>query len=152
MKTFTDSRDGKTYKTIKIGSQIWMAENLAFKASSGCWAYDDDKSNVEKHGYLYDWNAAKTTCPAGWHVPSDEEWEEVGKAKDLIKKLSLLLGGYSSSGSFYVVDYCGYWWTASESGMNAWRRRLHYTRAQVYRSASDKAYGFSVRCVQDTND
>ena len=69
---------GKTYNTIKIGEQVWMAENLAFKPSIGnYWAYDDDISNVPKYGYLYDWETAKNVCPTGWHLPSDDEWKEL---------------------------------------------------------------------------
>ena len=87
----TDSRDSKTYRTIHIGEQEWLAENFAYmpyvcKLDSnqcGVWVYGYDGTNAEKakstieyqkYGCLYSWEQAKKLCPEGWHLPTDEDW------------------------------------------------------------------------------
>jgi uncharacterized protein (TIGR02145 family) len=90
--SFTDTRDGKIYKTIKIGDQWIMAENLAYQPANGnYWAYDNDTMNVAKYGYLYDWETAKQVAPPGWHLPTQSDFltlrKLLGGKRDLYKYL-----------------------------------------------------------------
>lgn len=90
-----DARDGQVYRTVKIGSQTWIAQDLNYKpsgADSG-WCNGNLASNCNTYGRLYTWtavmaSAASSTkspsgvtgiCPAGWHVPSDPEWTTLVK-------------------------------------------------------------------------
>jgi len=64
------------YRTVEIGEQRWMAENLNCAVSgSKCYAYEP--ANCAKYGRLYDWETARNICPSGWHLPSKEEWEKL---------------------------------------------------------------------------
>ncbi|MBN2709846.1 MAG: hypothetical protein JXR46_12440 [Calditrichaceae bacterium] len=96
-------KDGNSYRVVQIGSQWWMAENLKVTTyqngttiplvtDAGTWAglssgarcsYGINEDNIATYGLLFNWYAvadARDIAPAGWHVPSDEEWKTLEKA------------------------------------------------------------------------
>jgi uncharacterized protein (TIGR02145 family) len=153
--TFTDIRDAKIYKTVKIGKQVWFAENLNYEAD-GSKCYDNNPDNCDKYGRLYSWETAMKSCPNGWHLPSKAELEvlmaEVGdeKAEDQFDFFALS-GGYGySSGYFYDLNNFSYWWSANEyDSYSAYRRRLYYTNEYSDDDSYIKNLLRSVRCLQD---
>ncbi len=97
---FTDKRDDKSYKWIRIDDQVWMAENFAFKPSEGkYWAYNNDENNIPSYGYLYDWQTAQNIAPEGWHLPS----------KDELKKLVEFLGDKQNAYQKLIKPGIDYW-------------------------------------------
>ena len=134
--SLTDSRDGQTYKTVKISDQVWMAQNLNYETDNS-YCYNDDASNCTKRGRLYTWAAAvdsagtwstngkgcgygstcsvastgsatlvRGVCPEGWHMPTRTEWETLFNA----------VGGQSIAGT-KLKSTSG--WNSSGNGLDA---------------------------------
>ena len=173
--TFTDPRDGKTYKTVKIGTQTWMAENLNFKTSDS-WCYDDSISNCATYGRLYTWDVAKKACPVGWHLPETEEWTTltdylggVDYAGVKLKEagtvhwarpnagarnssgFSALPGGYRNyEDKFLWINNTGTWWSSNwYDVLKAGTFSLYNNLNSSKTGGNYKLSGFSVRCIAD---
>lgn len=168
--TMTDNRDGQTYKTVKIGDQVWMAENLNFETDSS-FCYNDSAEYCAKYGRLYVWTAAMDACPSDWHLPDLAEWRMLLAAVggDSIAGTKLKsTSGWNSDGNgtddfgFTVLPAGGWgskdfvgeaaaFWTSEwydEYDNYAYGIRL-YTDTIVRKFYSNKYIGSSVRCVKD---
>ena len=177
--TMTDSRDGKKYKTVKIGSQIWMAENLNYKTKKGSWCYRNKESNCDKYGRLYMWKAAMSACPSGWRLPTDADietlfanvrgietagkmlksrtgWEDYeGKSGNGIDKYGfnvLPAGIRNNVGNFSGAGEGANFWGATEYGENdAYFLFLYYGNESALLHYINKDLAFSVRCLRGSN-
>jgi len=177
--TFTDTRDNKTYKWVKIGTQTWMAENLNFSAHllGNSWCYNSSPDSCAKYGRLYDWEATMDACPAGWHLPTRREWNNLvtaaggssvagsklkstsgwdsyigstgGNGTDEFGFSALPAGYRDTDGTFGNAGWIGRWWSATEDGSGiAYFRGMYSDFANVYDYNDDEGYGFSARCIR----
>lgn len=195
--SFIDLRDGNEYSTIKIGEQCWMKENLAWLPrifiENGSfdspryyvYGYDGNSlsealgtNNYNNYGVLYNWTAAISACPEGWHLPSFLEWDEIirflgqeagCKMKTIAHThwknpnacatnssgFSGLPGGnylpLYGEGSFEELKQSAYFWSSTEGGGSwvAYYISLHYDRGSTGLSTIIKSRGYSVRCLKD---
>jgi uncharacterized protein (TIGR02145 family) len=190
-------------KEVKIGTQVWMAKNLNVskfkngdpipqaktfsewnKASENqepAWCYyNNDPANGQKYGKMYNWyavNDSRGLAPAGYHIPTHDEWDTLKiyldgyfpsgtkmKSTSGWKKkqnyyteganesgFNGLPGGYRDTyGPFDGIGKYGYWWSSTEYSSNsAWTHYLSYDHGDVSSGNGSKGDGFYVRCLRD---
>ncbi len=194
--------DGNVYRTIRIGNQCWMRENLratttffaignliplvtsagawtSTTSAARCWNNNDSATYAATYGSLYNYYAAKLPllCPAGWKVPSHEDFDTLvnrlggssvagGKMKESgtthwtapnadatnESGFTALPGGSRSpsNGSFGLPGNWGSYWTSAEySTSNAWFSLLGFSTGALTVTHDSKQYGYSVRCMRN---
>ncbi|MCQ2049933.1 MAG: hypothetical protein MJZ22_02890 [Candidatus Saccharibacteria bacterium] len=176
--TFIDPRDGQVYKIVKIGEQIWFADNFRYKCKDS-FAYDDDESYVEKYGRLYTWEAAVNNAPPGWHLPTMDEWhklnafvEDADKEKGagtILKSITdwkiyrdipqgcnefafaaLPTGIRNLDGGFNGLGYSAYFWTATIREKNSPFSKVLLNSSVIFKNdLLHPNFALSVRFVRD---
>lgn len=184
---FVECKDaaGKHYAVTKIGNQTWMAENLAYlpQVASSVSVGSEDSGNEEKpfyyindltkYGVLYNWHAALTAAPQGWHLPSDNEWTVLnnylggwsvsgGKLKSTSgwnnpntgasnsSCFSALPGGFRNADSFAYKGELSIWWSSTEHNISHSKSvDIFYNSGILNNLNSYKYYGLNVRCIKD---
>lgn len=197
-KTVTDI-DGNTYRTITVGGKVWMAQDLrttrfndgsdiSYVQGGTQWAnltaaafaeVNNSSSNAAIYGRLYNWYAvadSRKLCPAGWHVPSAEEYADFiskfdseDKAGGHMKETgteywlspnveATNLSGFSARGAGYVnyqgvyKDFkyvTGFWTSTAADATYAYYVGLWSADPWCDQTAANKKTGFQVRCVKD---
>jgi uncharacterized protein (TIGR02145 family) len=189
--------DGNVYGTLTIGSQVWMSENLkttkfndgtdiplvtdnsewgSLTSPAYCWYENDEETYKNLYGGYYTWYAVNTDklCPAGWHVPSQDEWatliDYLGGADVAGGKLKTTgteywnspntdatnesgfsgLPGSQRPNIFSTLGNNGRWWSNTESTSNsAHAYVLYHDEAVIRRNSTTKRNGLNVRCIKD---
>jgi uncharacterized protein (TIGR02145 family) len=190
--------EGNLYNIVTIGTQVWMAENLrATKYNDNtsiplvtdntawgnlitpgyCWYNNDETTNKQLLGALYNWNTVITEklCPAGWHVPTDDQWTTLttylggesiagGKLKETGNihwtngnvgatnetGFTALPGGDRDyNGLFSRIGMTGTWQSSTPYVGKGMYIIMYGNQAAVSHSSSAKVNGYSVRCLKD---
>lgn len=171
--------EGYVYETVKIGDQVWFSENLktAQYQDGESWCYDDENDNCEIYGRLYNWDAAMVSCPDGWSLPSDEDWQKLQEyvggddvagvnlksvgfwesedeeAREGLDRygFSVLPSGQYVEGYFYDLGLSSFFWTSSgvQDIRSIWSRTFSFNKDEVIRSSFSPEHAFSVRCIKE---
>lgn len=200
LETLLMDQDGNEYHAITIGTQVWMQENLkttrlndgtaiSYVPIPGEWInkampayswYENNEDNKDSYGAMYNFYAVNTgkLCPAGWHVPSREEWLTLinflggvttagGKLKEEgtlhwnapnadatnESQFTALPGGYRSytdAAYFSLKDNCSMWSSSLNTSSTAYEIAITlYNTTDVQIVSANLKYGVSVRCLKD---
>jgi uncharacterized protein (TIGR02145 family) len=141
----------------------WMTQNLNYKTPES-WCYQDKDANCAKYGRYYSFDMANKACPSGWHLPSDQEWDNLIKAyggggpayKALIDGGNVgfngLIGGhrFAANKSFLVFGQVGDYWSSTATASEYARfYRFNESTKELRREGNLKSYGFNCRCIKD---
>ena len=184
---FTDPRDQHVYTFKKIGDYFWMTENLAYlpqvnhpsemsESEPHYYVYDHYDNSLSgarnhnsyiKYGVIYNWMAAKQSCPPGWYLPGNFEYSEMGRllGDQAGKKMksrsgwfemgngnnssgfSAIPGGYMTSGTFGGIEKTAFFYAAANND-NIYSFSLSYDSESLNSQQGSKQNAFSVRCVK----
>jgi uncharacterized protein (TIGR02145 family) len=184
--SFTDSRDGNVYPTVNIKDQTWIARNLAYlpsinwsTSSPGYSVYEFNSrfgidsakasTNYTLYGVLYNWPAAVTACPDGWHLPTDSEWTRlirflgVDAAKRMkshsawwpggnnLSGLNVLPGGIRNyDGEFSNLGVLAEFWSSTPiDSASSWSLEIYSSSDATSRSPIYHTNSMSIRCLRN---
>ena len=165
-----DARDKQKYRTVVIDGRKWMADNLNYKMP-GSTCYRENEDNCMVYGRLYTWEAAQKACPAGFHLPTNEEFESLWKAaggdfnagyliktnygwsgetngNDTLKFSAMPAGNMFDDGTYGNESKFAFFWSSSTEGGDASVWYLSSKSMGFSYMMKPKNFGFSVRCVE----
>ena len=168
--------DGNRYRTVQIGTQVWMTENLRVtRTVKGDTVVshlpNGDSNSVNIYGRLYDWPTAISIAPTGWHIPTDDEWKTLGEHTGTFGAAKLKDSLYwhtnlrATNETGFSARPAGYWnesgfdnrfgltavfWSSTQVDSHfVWSRTLSANHDTLRRAPQHPQYGFSVRCIKD---
>ena len=177
--SFKDSRSGQIIRTVKIGENVWMVDNLNYEVSGQSWCPENATDGCDEYGRLYNWMAAmgvgeqyeKTrlvysdslshqgVCPEGWHIPAASEWKTLLKDIDNggLGFRTKMLGyhkvwyrnGIDRVDEFIADAFPKYWSASQYSDSTAFH--VDFVAGKLYGYNIPKAYGYPVRCVKNSD-
>ncbi len=172
---YLDVRDSQVYRTVLIGEQMWMAQNLNYNIDSS-FCYANDSLNCLSNGRMYSWLIANQICPNGWHLPDTADFNRLvdfvrlnNGGKDVAPNLmsgkndifgfsSITSGGYGTGAKFSGFDKQYYWTstaleddpnTIEDESKKAWVRYLYSSGKYLSYERFNQKWLLSIRCIKE---